>query len=70
MSEEREVAAKPAVAHGWGWPSNSRKAHYFFGGRSVCGKWGFFGEVTPDTGKKGPDDCAACSRHVHGKAPR
>jgi hypothetical protein len=46
---------------GWGWPSNSRKAHYFIKNRSLCGKWLFFGVL--EQGKDGsPDNCTACKR--------
>jgi hypothetical protein len=41
MSEQE----KRPIKRGWGWPTNSKKAHYFFDGRSLCGKWGFFGDV-------------------------
>lgn len=51
---------------GWAWPSNSRKAHYFVNGRSLCGRWGFLGQngdSNQGTGSKvGPDDCVACWR--------
>jgi hypothetical protein len=50
---------------GWWFPGLSRKAHYFREGRSLCGKWGTFGQqpLTPDT-HKSPDDCAACRRKL------
>jgi hypothetical protein len=51
----------------WGWPLNSRKAHVFVDGRSLCGNWLFFGadkqEHCEDLGgepRKG--DCRACWR--------
>lgn len=49
---------------GWGWPTNSKKAHYFFDGHSLCGKWFFLGAVDDDAAgaTKGPDNCAACQR--------
>jgi hypothetical protein len=60
------TSAKPK--HGWGFPSASKKAHYFHGGRSLCGKWGFFGTVEPQTtpvpAERGPDDCAECHRKL------
>lgn len=55
---------------GWGWPSRSKKAHVFSGGRSMCGKWGFFGSVDAitkvmvETHDRGPDDCVECSRKL------
>lgn len=54
-----------ALFEGWGWPTNSRKAHYFREGesRSVCGKWLYFGtRELPEL--PSPDDCAACVRAV------
>lgn len=48
---------------GWGWPSNSKKAHYFVNGRALCGKWMFFGTVDDaNAGSKGGDDCATCRK--------
>ncbi len=52
-----------ALFEGWGFPANSRKAHYFRAGesRSVCGKWMYFGtRELPDF--RSPDDCAECIR--------
>jgi hypothetical protein len=51
------------VAQGWGWPGNSRKAHYFLDGEliSLCGKWMFAG-VRHDTMHASPDNCIACRR--------
>lgn len=51
---------------GWQWPSASRKAHYFRGGMSLCGKWMFLqrefdgGIDSPPS----PHDCAECRRKV------
>lgn len=55
---------EPAEPEGWAWPINSRKAHYFVKGRSLCRNWGFFGAVEDLAGSdfKSPDDCAACRR--------
>jgi hypothetical protein len=54
-----------ATVNGWGWPGLSRKAHYFVGGRSLCGSWLFFGALTAEQAvaeKPGPDDCARCHK--------
>ena len=55
---------------GWRWPALSRKAHYFIEGRSLCGKWLFFGD---SQGKglafKGDDDCAACFKKQQALKP-
>lgn len=58
-----------AKASGWGWPSNSRKAHYFNAAtsRSLCGKWMFFGALEPDDAKPSRDDCVVCRRKLEGK---
>ncbi len=51
----------------WAYPSkNARKAHVFKDGRSLCGKWGYFG-LTGEGDQKmgeepGRDDCKACWR--------
>ncbi|RLI41370.1 hypothetical protein DRO59_07110 [Candidatus Bathyarchaeota archaeon] len=53
--------SKSKVKEGWGFPLNSRKAHYFVNGRSLCGKWLFFGEL--EQGNDGsPDNCAVCKK--------
>lgn len=49
-----------AEPRGWGWPMNSRKAHYFEAGRSLCGRWMFWGRDLLDDVARSPDDCAAC----------
>jgi hypothetical protein len=48
---------------GWGWPGNSRKAHYFpFGEtRSLCGRWVFSGHLSDDY-HDSPDNCTECKR--------
>lgn len=54
-----------ANTNGWGWPTNSRKAHYFMGDTiSVCRKWMYGGALESETGKRSPDDCARCVEAV------
>ena len=50
---------------GWGWPGNSRKAHYFRAGDSVsaCARWMFTGPREP-VGESSKDDCATCTREL------
>ena len=48
---------------GWGWPLNSRKAHYFVEHTALCGKWLFFGSLE-DSEKASPDDCVVCRRKL------
>ncbi len=46
---------------GWGFPLDSRKAHYFSNGeiRSLCDKWLFTGPRDPED-VVSKDDCARC----------
>ena len=57
--EELKMAEKQ---EGWGWPLNSRKAHYFRDGLALCGKWMFFGPPDGNQKEYSSDDCKACSR--------
>jgi len=52
---------------GWGFPLNSRKAHYFVGTKSLCNKWMYFGELTPNQNGSSPDDCKSCTRKLEKK---
>lgn len=50
---------------GWGWPGNSKKAHYFREGSisSICGKWAYTGER--ESGNDSSlDNCADCKRRL------
>ena len=49
---------------GWARPSNARKFHYYVGGRSLCGKWFFLGEVDEDAGEPTASDCKACAKSM------
>ena len=46
---------------GWGFPINSRKAHYFIGAMSLCGKWIYAGRLEDDN-HKSPDNCVSCQK--------
>jgi len=51
---------------GWGFPTNSRKAHYFEAGStfSLCGRYGFYrGPREPDNGES-VDDCKECRKKL------
>lgn len=52
---------------GWGKPANSRKAHYFVDGNSLCGAWTFKGDVRT----RGPQlqwpACVTCRNRVGGR---
>jgi len=48
---------------GWGWPGRASEGHYFVGGRSLCGRWLYDGEV--DEGDyEGWSRCAVCRRKL------
>lgn len=48
---------------GWGKPFSARKWHYFVGGRSLCGHYGWLGTSdTLEDDEPGRYDCATCSR--------
>jgi len=50
---------------GWGWLINSRKWHYFVGGRSLCGRWlaPWLKELEQGNDNS-PDNCAECKRRL------
>ena len=48
---------------GWGWPGNAKKAHYFVGSRSLCGKWLYLGSLEQGNDDS-PDNCAVCKRKL------
>jgi len=56
------------VEEGWGWPSNSRKAHYFVDGRSLCRRWAALWTLDEQDqpqsmgAQPGRDDCTTCWR--------
>lgn len=53
--------ASVEIKEGWGWPGLSRKAHYFRKGRSLCGRWGYFGELEQGNDDSN-DNCTACKK--------
>ncbi len=62
---------EPGRGEGWHWPANAKKAHYFEGGRSLCGRWLFFGfqEQSQERGdESGHDDCRPCWKKAEGAA--
>jgi len=63
---------KPAnpdvVKEGWAIPLRANKPHYFRGGRSLCNRWMFFGDIYADeqiATKQLPDDCKGCWKVKH-----
>ena len=53
---------------GWWFPTNSRKAHYMVGTRSLCGRWCRFRLPTRGIYEQGMDNlsvnCAECRRRL------
>ena len=48
---------------GWSWLFNSRRDHYFVGGKSLCGKWGIMmGYGDCDETTRNP--CATCLKKL------
>ena len=56
----------PAIVAGWGFPLNSKKSHYFVNGRSLCGKWLFFGHVDPANDDR-YEKCSICLKRLRKK---
>ncbi len=46
---------------GWGWPFNSRKAHYYVGGMSLCRPWMMLGGNVEQGNDDSPDNCKTCT---------
>ena len=63
------MAKKPEEKIGWGFPSQSRKWHYFRAGRSLCGKFGWFDRDPLELGNdNSPDNCMACKKRLQKEA--
>jgi len=61
---------------GWGWPFNSRKAHYFVPEepqdkikRSLCGQWLYGGQLEQGNDES-PDNCKECIRRLEKRRKR
>lgn len=79
MTDEDDLAAQAQggepghpVFEGWGFPRDSRKAHYFRDTMSLCRKFGFYrGPLEPEgvwdggVPKPSPDDCAPCRKALN-----
>lgn len=50
-----------AIERGWGFPWNARKAHYFNGAVSLCGKWMYTAEGNDALYDHG-DYCTECMK--------
>lgn len=56
------------LKEGWGWPLNSKKAHYFQDARALCGKWLYTGRL--ELGNNASlDNCMACRRKLDKMQP-
>lgn len=57
-----------SAATGWWFPAGSSKAHFLGADRrSLCGKWASLAAVTdvsPETGTRFEDECAACLKRL------
>lgn len=58
------MSASEEIKEGWGFPTGSRKAHYFVKGMSLCGKWGFYFGSLEQGNDDSPDNCAECVRRL------
>ena len=59
MGEDMSIQDK----EGWGYPLNSRKAHYFNSNRSLCGKWGCLNSMPLENNDHDhSDNCMGCRR--------
>lgn len=59
--------AKPN--EGWGFPLNSRKAHYFVDTFSLCRKMGFYRGDLEQGNNNSPDNCAECRKRLAARTP-
>jgi hypothetical protein len=55
----------PWAAEGWGKPIGSALRHYLRKQRSLCGTWGYFGDVLLDKSTAGK--CEACAAAHRGE---
>lgn len=67
-----ETTEKRVLPAGWGFPGNSRKAHYFPEDTltSLCGKWGFYAGHREADNSPSLDDCVGCRRKLEAEVPR
>lgn len=49
---------------GWGFPTLSRKAHYFVDTMSLCRKYGFYRGPLEQGNDDSPDNCAVCMKRL------
>ncbi|MBA7529732.1 hypothetical protein ES705_21931 [subsurface metagenome] len=52
------------IKEGWGFPAESRKAHYFVDSMSLCRRWGFYSGPLEQGNDDSPDNCAACAKEL------
>lgn len=56
------------LKEGWGWPSESRLAHYFRDDHSLCGHWPQYGIILKPEGA-GDKNCPLCAELLEGRKP-
>ncbi len=61
--ETTEPTEKIPSERGWGWPWNSRKAHYFLDNISLCRGWMYCGK-REDNNHDSPDNCVKCRKQL------
>jgi len=54
--------AEKEQKEGWGFPNNSRKAHYFVDSMSLCRRYGFYYGDLELGNNNSPDNCSVCAK--------
>lgn len=49
---------------GWGFPTGSRKAHYFVDSMSLCLRYGFYFGPLEQGADNSPDNCSSCVKKL------
>lgn len=64
QQSEGPMTARDGAApnEGWTFLHNSRRDHYFVDGRSLCGKYAYFGPI--DNKTNGNPECADCLKRL------
>ena len=52
---------------GWGFPTASRKAHYFVNAESLCQRWFFYFGPLEQGNENSPDNCVTCMKRKRKK---
>ena len=54
---------------GWGWPYDSKKAHYFVETLSLCRRWTYDGFIEKGNDDS-PDNCKVCQKELSRRQAR